>query len=789
MSEGEALPQKKQQQQQSFHQQQSQIGAGSMANMAWQYPPNNMHNMFPPYPGQMYGPGYQGVPHQGQMFNYYHMMPGYGQTFNPQQMQQHQQQQQQPQQQQQQQPQQQQQQQQQQQGNNQTKQQLHQQPPIPGTPMPLDDESDLPPLPPGPPPTTPSTQQHNNHMQQQQMTSYSGLMYNSFPYGNWNGMHNNTSQYNGQTIRFNLPNKKTGLGYVPSGNSGAAKRKRKRNKNLAAQFNNSFQGNAPIGPFMPNGPNAKPAELPPLPPAQCEVAVPPPPSEEPPNSVVPITTVSSNAVPTTGTIPSVVQSPVGDWPDSLKNYVNRCYEKCKTAVDKDQVEIILKGKITRAANDGSLWVKDWDKEPLPSIHSERMTMTIKPSKPALKLANPLASPLVNAQGGLRKPGLSSSLGARLGARLSVTHSRRSRTKSKSRSRSRSKSSTSSSSNISEREHEYKAPKTKKSARNKANHNKKSKKNKQAKSHFYSEFGLATGNTDELGTKEKLQQRAARFNGGVSRTVVSSVVIRDDSNTDFDFTGLHIVGTCKDLEKPYLRLTTAPAPSAVRPVSVLENSLAHVKKRWLADQDYRYACDQLKSIRQDLTVQGIRDAFTVHVYETHARVALERGDHEEFNQCQTQLKMLYQDLGGENRCEFIAYRILYYIFTKNTQDLTTILAALSSEDKNDECIKHALKIRSAWWLGNFHAFFKLYRTAPRMSAFLMDWFVARERKKALKFMIKSYRQNLAVHFVVAELAFDSLDKFYEFVSEFGLVYADLARQQIDCKASSGSLGGW
>ena len=45
------------------------------------------------------------------------------------------------------------------------------------------------------------------------------------------------------------------------------------------------------------------------------------------------------------------------WPESLKAYVAKCFAKCTTEIDKDQVEIILKGKITKAASDGILHSK------------------------------------------------------------------------------------------------------------------------------------------------------------------------------------------------------------------------------------------------------------------------------------------------------------------------------------------------------------------------------------------------------------------------------------------------
>lgn len=198
----------------------------------------------------------------------------------------------------------------------------------------------------------------------------------------------------------------------------------------------------------------------------------------------------------------------------------------------------------------------------------------------------------------------------------------------------------------------------------------------------------------------------------------------------------VVGLCQDLEKRYFRLTSAPNPASVRPLAVLERTLEHLKKKWKKENNYGYICDQFKSLRQDLTVQHIKNEFTVNVYEIHARIALEKGDLGEYNQCQTQLRALYsQNLGG-HPTEFKAYRILYFLHTCNRTDMNDVLADLTLAEKKNSAIKHALDARSALALGNYHKFFQLYLETPNMGAYLMDMFVARERLAALSNICKS-----------------------------------------------------
>mmetsp|Transcript_26790 Transcript_26790/g.41561 ORF Transcript_26790/g.41561 Transcript_26790/m.41561 type:complete len:672 (-) Transcript_26790:305-2320(-) len=321
-----------------------------------------------------------------------------------------------------------------------------------------------------------------------------------------------------------------------------------------------------------------------------------------------------------------------------------------------------------------------------------------------------------------------------------------------------------------------SPKSKKPGKKQKQPKKKEKKQNQSIQHGFTMSNIALtaranrfgGSTIDHSTESSAQKDYSKYMGA---SVIKSANGKNQLD-EADYENMTVKGTCQVLEKEYLRLTAPPKAERVRPQNILEKHLVNLQSDWLEQKrDYLRMCSQLKAIRQDLTVQRINNSFTVKVYETHARLALESADLNEYNQCQTQLKYLY-DLVKEqgydkydalsalkNEHEFIAYRLLYYIFlTTNkkyeggSSDLNKILLNLTKKEKADPGIVHGTKVREAIADFNYHIFFQLQETAPLMGSYLMDYLVPFVRYGGLQRICKAYRPHVCKKFVLTELGF-------------------------------------
>lgn len=225
----------------------------------------------------------------------------------------------------------------------------------------------------------------------------------------------------------------------------------------------------------------------------------------------------------------------------------------------------------------------------------------------------------------------------------------------------------------------------------------------------------------------------------------------------------IVGRSQALEKNYLRLTTEPDPYLVRPQAVLEKSIEFVLNRFRTEgKDYSYINNQFKSIRQDLTVQHIKNDFTMVVYETHARIALENNDLGEFNQCQSQLSYLIRDLkrqgnllekGRKLELEFTCYRIIYMVMTGNHSDINRLRCEWG---ERGDWIQKAFSLQQCQLVGDYHRFFALYdtfsSTMPLAKKLIQQHLLVKERIRALSTMSRAYRR-ISLAFLETELKFE------------------------------------
>ena len=294
---------------------------------------------------------------------------------------------------------------------------------------------------------------------------------------------------------------------------------------------------------------------------------------------------------------SVPTPVVTEWPASLKEYVKRVNESCPP-MKKALVEDMLRNLIKDVQSKGAIWSTDWDKMPIPkeclSWAQVAKNKVVPPMpqipvfRPAMpKVAPPFNSTGLNSTGFLQK---SSNQFASMAQRVTVPTAPTTQIEQFHIDRFKGNQKKSKMMGVVEESDDLKQSRLKRFA-------------------------------EKIEAESRKKKKALSHAQKVREAFIAAGAEGNPEVIDWDEDT--VVGTCKNLEKSYLRITSAVDPTTVRPLRVLVQSLEFLIKKWKLEGNYTFICDQLKSVRQDLTVQRIKNEFTVKVYETHARIAIEK----------------------------------------------------------------------------------------------------------------------------------------------------------------------
>ncbi|CAH6722083.1 hypothetical protein CLIB1444_08S01508 [[Candida] jaroonii] len=279
--------------------------------------------------------------------------------------------------------------------------------------------------------------------------------------------------------------------------------------------------------------------------------------------------------------------------------------------------------------------------------------------------------------------------------------------------------------------------------------------------------------EEFDSDSRKKQRMSRFNGNGESS-------RTPPPTDNDLTK-PIVGRSKELEKRYYRLTSAPDPDLVRSQGTLQKSIQFILKQ-KETKPYSYIKDQFKSIRQDMTVQHIKNDFAMYVYETNSRIAIENNDLGEFNQCVTQLEYFFDEKKKRNNhlnrteLEFICYRLIYLLIVENHSEIFKFRLKLLKREYTHpdeleklEFVNNAFKLQQYVLSSNYYKFFELLKSFEDLthaSLLINNFLIKKQRLKSLFTISKSYR-ILSIEFIISQLKFENVHEFIKFLGEYKL----------------------
>ncbi|KAF4679494.1 Leukocyte receptor cluster (LRC) member 8 [Perkinsus olseni] len=291
----------------------------------------------------------------------------------------------------------------------------------------------------------------------------------------------------------------------------------------------------------------------------------------------------------------------------------------------------------------------------------------------------------------------------------------------------------------------------------------------------------SGRLPQVDAEERKRRagRAARFRQ-IDPATDTRTVEADDAG-EIPTPEKYVKGTCRHLEKEYLRLTGPAKAEFVRPPSVLTAAFDRLQEIH-HERSWEYVSGQLRAIRQDMKVQGLDGSeLSLSVYTTNARWALDSHDLVQFIQCLSavtrQIHVGSTVLSEDVRAEFLAYEIVYCALQNFHADQLRFLRRLNSMPegiRRHKFIRSALRVRSWAAVGNYFRILKVYgclcerprqfgSMVPSHMLALLELFVGDLRLRFLRCLTKAYMQ-LRVPVVTRWLRFCTDDDCRSFLSE-------------------------
>ena len=244
----------------------------------------------------------------------------------------------------------------------------------------------------------------------------------------------------------------------------------------------------------------------------------------------------------------------------------------------------------------------------------------------------------------------------------------------------------------------------------------------------------------------------------------------------------MIGTSTKLEKDYFRAHSEMINDAknVRPLHVLVKAFDFVMNKYKENKDYKYILNQLKSIRQDMLLQNIKNDFCVKVYEASTEISIQNEDIENANITLSMLiKDLYNTIHSENDYQFYRYYLIYNILY-DIKEMNYII----QEEKfisYKKRIRDIIDIMKAMNEKNYIKLFILFsKLNSEIERKMLIPFVVYYKIQAMILLSYGFYTVIDINYLYEKIGRDSTkEEFINYMKELGVIMIDT---KVKCRES-------